>query len=417
MPVDIIIPTVGESVTSGVIASWVKKDGEYVNRDETVLELETDKVTMEVPAPASGVIRHGAKAGDEVKVGASVGSIDESAAAPAASAGTKAAAVGASKPQSGGSTAVMDPPAAQGEATSSSSRATPLAQKTASQLGVDLTGVSGTGVGHKIREQDVLAAHMSKRPVQGTNGSAHASAPSGPRSATREKLSKLRERVAERLIQAQHNAAMLTTFNECDMTNVMALRKQYKEQFEKKHGVGLGFMSFFVKAVVKALREVPMVNAFLVRDESGAMMIERHDYADISIAVASPKGLVVPILRDAHLMSFSQIESTIKSLAVKAQDGKLTIDEMTGGTFTITNGGVFGSLMSTPIVNAPQSAILGMHKIQERPIVADGAVVVRPMMYLALTYDHRIIDGREAVQFLVAVKEMLEDPSRLLLQV
>jgi 2-oxoglutarate dehydrogenase E2 component (dihydrolipoamide succinyltransferase) len=306
-----------------------------------------------------------------------------------------------------------------------------LARKVAEELHVDLSKVVGTGAGGRIREQDVIAFSQAK----GTNGSATPTAKKetpvatpapvasagegGTRRVSRERMSTLRQRIASRLVQAQHTAAMLTTFNECDMTAVMALRKQYKDEFEKKHAIGLGFMSFFVKAAVGALKAFPLVNASIV-DEGGQPSIEKHDYQDIAVAVASPKGLVVPVIRNAESLSMAKIELAIKELATKAKEGKLTIEEMQGGTFTITNGGIFGSLMSTPILNPPQSAILGMHAIKNRPVEDPsnpGQVAIRPMMYLALSYDHRIIDGAEAVQFLVFIKKAIEDPQRLLLEV
>ncbi len=444
MATKIVIPEVGESITSGVIAAWSVADGEYVERDQTVLELETDKITMEVPAPAAGVIKHGAAEGDEVEVGASVGEIDESAEKPSGGSGEKQAEKAASQPDakaekqqaSGGS----DKAGSAATATTTEQKpaetdrvpqarvdraqpgfATPLAEKVAGDHGVDLGSVKGTGAGGRIREQDVLAYIQSGPHSNGatSNGSSNGAATSS-RGVHRDKMTPLRQRVANRLVEAQHTAAMLTTFNEVDMTAVMDLRKQYKADFEKKHGVGLGFMSFFVKAVVQGLKAFPLVNGFIAEDDSGKPVIQTHDYCDVAIAVASPKGLVVPVLRNAEQLSFAQIESGIKELAVKARDGKLTIDEMTGGTFTITNGGVFGSLMSTPILNPPQSAILGMHTIKKRAVEDPsnpGSIALRPMMYLAVSYDHRIIDGAEAVQFLVTIKNCIENPERILMDV
>ncbi|HLP84219.1 MAG TPA: 2-oxoglutarate dehydrogenase complex dihydrolipoyllysine-residue succinyltransferase [Phycisphaerales bacterium] len=430
MPIDIIIPQAGESVTSGVISRWLKNDGDFVKRDEPVLELETDKVTMEIPAPAEGSVKQSAKAGDTVKIGQVVGSIAEGAApAASASAPAKAEAKAASpEPKASAPVATAAPaaPAASaGHAASAGEdvRATPLAKKLADENHVDLGKVVGTGAGGRIREQDVLAYMQSHQPgsANGTTAAApvvvaHAT---GTRNATRDRMTPLRQRIAQRLVQAQHTAAMLTTFNEVDMGPVMELRKQYKEEFEKKHAIGLGFMGFFVKAVCTALKAFPAVNSYIVEDESGNLAIEKHDYCDVAIAVSTPKGLVVPVLRNAHLMSLADVEKGIKELATKAKDGKLTIEDMTGGTFTITNGGVFGSLMSTPILNPPQSGILGMHAIKNRPIeypAASGQIALRPMMYLAHSYDHRIIDGAEAVQFLVKVKQCIEDPQRMLLE-
>jgi 2-oxoglutarate dehydrogenase E2 component (dihydrolipoamide succinyltransferase) len=401
---DIIIPQAGESVTSGVVLRWTKKVGDYVKRDETILELETDKATLEVPCPYAGVLKTQAvKEGDTVKIGASVGTIDETAAPVAASASA------AEKPVAVATAATVN----------TETRATPLAKKTAEMLHVDLSKVPATGPGGRVLEADVIGAAGSK-----TNGS-HASerretiAPEGrsTRNSTREKMTPIRMRIAQRLVQAQHTAAMLTTFNEVDMGPVMDLRKAYKEEFEKRHGVGLGFMSFFVKAAVQALRTFPMVNAFIV-EEGGSMMIEKHDFCDISVAVSTPKGLVVPVLRNMERASMAGIEATIKDFGARGKEGKISLEEMQGGTFTITNGGVFGSLMSTPILNPPQSAILGMHAIKNRAVeypAGSGQVAIRPMMYLALSYDHRIIDGAEAVQFLVKIKQCIEDPQRLLL--
>ncbi|MCL4742461.1 MAG: 2-oxoglutarate dehydrogenase complex dihydrolipoyllysine-residue succinyltransferase [Phycisphaerales bacterium] len=436
MPVDIVIPNVGESVTSGVIASWRRAEGDFVQRDEPVLDLETDKITMEVTAPASGVLHHAAKEGDEVGIGAVVGTVDESAKADGTGAAKSESKPAKSEAKSEAKTeakaeaspAKESAPAAQGvsatpapaAASGDRPRATPLAEKMAQELGVDLGRIVGTGASGRIREQDVLAAVQS-RGAGGAPGSASAGTPAaaGPsRGVTRERMSPLRQRVAARLVEAQHTAAMLTTFNECDMTAVMELRKRYKESFEKKHGVGLGFMSFFVRAAVNALRAFPLVNASIVTDEDGKPAIEKHDYCDIALAVASPKGLVVPVVRNAEALSFAQIEAKVKDFATRARDGKLELSELQGGTFTITNGGVFGSLLSTPILNPPQSAILGMHAIRNRPVEhpeKPGEIALRPMMYLALSYDHRIVDGAEAVSFLVRIREGIERPERLML--
>jgi 2-oxoglutarate dehydrogenase E2 component (dihydrolipoamide succinyltransferase) len=416
MPTNIVIPEMGESVTQGVIAAWRKKPGEFVRRDETVLELETDKITAEIPAPASGLLQPGAKEGDTVKVGAIVGRIDEAAepaggaaAAPAPAAPAKAAA----------------PAAANGHASHADARATPVARKLAEEHGIDLSGIVGTGPGGRVSERDVREAVESR----GKGSTAVAAAPAAARPTAaapeggvrREKMSQLRQRIAARLVEAQHTAAMLTTFNECDMSAVMDLRKQYKESFEKKHGIGLGFMSFFVKAVVNAVRAFPLVNASIVQNAAtGELEIEHHDGVHVAVAVGTPRGLVVPVLRNCESLSFAQIEQGIKDLAVKARDGKLTLADMQGGTFTITNGGIYGSLMSTPILNPPQCGILGMHAIKNRAVEDPehpGQVAIRPMMYLALSYDHRLVDGAEAVQFLVTVKNCIEDPARLMLGV
>ena len=419
MPVDIVIPNVGESVTSGVISAWRKKDGERVDRDDVVLDLETDKITMEVRAPAAGILKTAAKEGDTVAIGAVVGTIDESGAAAAKS-----------TPEAGAKPAKPTTPPVEAP-TEGDIRATPLAKKLAEERGIDLAKVRGTGPGNRVREQDVMAFAQGApdKPAPGPSAAAErniaavsavAQVRSGERGIIRERMSPLRQRVAARLVEAQHTAAMLTTFNECDMSAVMAFRSQYKESFEKRFGIGLGFMSFFVKAAVAALQAYPLVNSFIVEDEEGKAAVQKHGYCDIAIAVASPKGLVVPIIRNAEKLGFAQIEQTVKELATKAKDGKLTLEEMQGGTFTITNGGIFGSLMSTPILNPPQSGILGMHAIKNRAVEnpeKPGEVVIRPMMYLALSYDHRIIDGAEAVRFLVKIKECIEDPRRLLLEV
>ena len=425
MPVDIVIPNVGESVTTGVIATWLKSDGEWVDRDETVLELETDKVTMEVPAPAAGLVSHSANEGDEVEVGSVVGLIDDAATPPARpTAQTDTTTVESSTAEPAAAIAVADsagpaepsPKATTAPPVSNESRATPLAAKVATQLGVDLANVVGTGAGNRIREQDVRTfAQSGPGDIEAAES---APDPVATRGVTRERMSPLRRRIAQRLVEAQQTAAMLTTFNECDMTHVMALRKKHKEAFAEKFGVGLGFMSFFIKAAAAALRAFPRVNAYIVDDE-GSPAVESHDFYDIAVAVSTPKGLVVPVIRNVERLSFAEIELAIKDLAARARDGKLSLDEMTGGTFTITNGGVFGSLLSTPILNPPQSAILGMHTIKKRAVEdpdTPGQIVLRPMMYLAVSYDHRIVDGAEAVQFLVAVKEAIEDPTRLMLE-
>ncbi len=440
MATDIVIPNVGESVTTGVISTWLKADGDFVERDETVLELETDKVTMEITAPAAGSLKQMAAEGDEVEVGAVVGAVDESAEKPAAAAAVssepakteaaetkspapKVADVPAPSPEPAPAAA----PAAAAPHSNGDYRTTPLAERIARENNVDLSRVVGTGAGGKIREQDVLAflqsAQASVGALIGATGGgkipATASGQSGPpRAVSRKKMTPLRQRIASRLVEAQQTAAMLTTFNECDMTAVMALRKRYKEAFAEKHGVGLGFMSFFIKAVVNGLLESPMVNGSIVEGDDGSPAIEQHNYCDIAIAVSSPRGLVVPVIRNAETLSFAGIESKVKELALRARDGKLELSEMMGGTFTITNGGIFGSLMSTPILNPPQSAILGMHTIKKRAVEnpdKPGEVSLRPMMYLAVSYDHRIIDGSEAVTFLVAIKDAIENPERLML--
>ncbi len=418
MTTKIEIPSVGESVTSGVIAAWSVAEGEYVERDQTVLELETDKVTMEVPAPASGVVTHAAAEGDEVDVGSIVGQIDESAAKPASEtpAAEPAPAAQAAPAPAAETAPAPEPVAAPAAAAPAADvKATPLARKLADEKGVNLSLVTGTGAGGRVREQDVLGFVQS--------GASAAPAPvavAGSREISVERMSPMRQKIASRLVEAQQTAAMLTTFNEVDMGAVMELRKQYKEQFAEKHGVGLGFMSFFVKACVQGLQKFPLINSYITAGADGKPAIQSHNYQDIAIAVAGKKGLVVPVLRNTEDMGFATIESTIKDLGKRARENKLELSEMMGGTFTITNGGIFGSLMSTPILNPPQSAILGMHGIKKRAVEDPhnpGQIALRPMMYLALSYDHRIVDGAEAVQFLVSIKDAIEDPARLMLDI
>jgi len=402
MSVDIKVPTLGESVTEATVAKWFKNVGDAVAADEPLVELETDKVTVEVPAPASGTIGAiSVKQGDTVAVGAILGTLNEGA-APAKGAAKPAAAPAAAK----AAAPAPKPAPAPAPAAPSGKDPGPAVRKIAAETGVNLATVPATGKDGRPTKGDVLAAAAARpAPVQ---------APSAPRDLgpreERVKMTRLRKRIAERLKIAQNTAAMLTTFNEADMTAVMALRKHYNEGFEKKHGVKLGFMSLFVKACIAALKELPAVNAEIDGDD----IIYKNHY-DISVAVSTPQGLVVPVVRDADLLSLADIEKKIADLGKRARDGKLAIEEMAGGTFTITNGGIFGSLMSTPILNPPQSGILGMHKIQPRPMAVGDKIEIRPMMYLALSYDHRIVDGREAVTFLVRVKECLEDPQRLLL--
>jgi 2-oxoglutarate dehydrogenase E2 component (dihydrolipoamide succinyltransferase) len=408
--VDIVFPASGESVTTGTIARWTKPDGAAVKRDETVLEIETDKITVEVAAPAAGRLKQTVKVGDSVPVGALLGQVEEGASGSVSDAAPVAAAPAAS---SNGSHAAAKPAAAV------EVRATPLAAKIAGEKGVDLAKLAPTGVGGRVNERDVMAyvAGGGPSPAPAVAAAAPAARPAvgGTR---RERLSPLRTKIAERLVQAQHTAAMLTTFNEVDMTAVMALRAKYKEEFEKKHAVGLGFMGCFVKASVSALRAFPTVNAYLVQSAAGELEVEHHEGCHVAVAVSTPKGLTVPVLRNAESLSFAEIETGIKSLATRAREGKLGLDDLQGGTFTITNGGIFGSLLSTPILNAPQSAILGMHAIKNRAVEhpeKPGEIALRPMMYLAVSYDHRLLDGAEAVQFLVHIKNALERPERLLI--
>ena len=401
MSTDIKVPTLGESVTEATVAKWFKQVGDSVAADERLVELETDKVTVEVPAPAAGVLSDiSAKVGDTVGVGAVLGSIGEGSGAPAKKAEAPA-------PAPAPSPVAAKPQAGPAPIQTKSDVASPAAAKLIAEN--NLSNVPGTGKDGRVTKGDALQALSSPAP---------APAPAAPRAPRAEdpreervKMTRLRKRIAERLKEAQNTAAMLTTFNEVDMTALNACRNQYKDAFEKKHGVKLGFMSFFVKACVTALKEWPAVNAEIDGDE----LVYKNFY-DIGVAVGTPNGLVVPVVRDCDSLSFAGVEKTIAEYGKKARDGKLSMDDMSGGTFTISNGGVYGSLMSTPILNTPQSGILGMHKTSLRPMVMpDGKIEARPMMYLALSYDHRVIDGREAVSFLVRVKECIEDPQRILL--
>ncbi|WP_445501092.1 2-oxoglutarate dehydrogenase complex dihydrolipoyllysine-residue succinyltransferase [Microvirga sp. G4-2] len=409
MATEIRVPTLGESVSEATIGRWFKKPGDPVKADEPVLELETDKVTLEVNAPASGTLGDIiAKDGETVSPGAVLGSVIEGGAAAAAPA--PAAAPKAEAPKAAPAPAAPAPtPAAPGAAKDHG----PAVARLAAESGVSPAGVAGTGKDGRVTKGDMLAAIATGAAAPAPAAPVSVRAPSAPVDAEREervKMTKLRQTIARRLKDAQNTAAMLTTFNDVDMSAVMSLRSQYKDVFEKKHGTKLGFMGFFTKAVIQALKEIPAVNAEI----DGTDLVYKN-YYHIGIAVGTEKGLVVPVVRDADLMSIAGIEKTIADFGRRARDGKLGIDEMQGGTFTITNGGIYGSLMSTPILNAPQSGILGMHRIEERPVVRNGQIVVRPMMYLALSYDHRIVDGKEAVTFLVRVKEALEDPARLVL--
>ena len=396
------VPAVGESITEVTISTWLKKDGDFVKLDEVIAEVESEKATFELPAEANGILRIVAKEKTTLPIGGLICRIEitEGGAAAAPSA-PKAAQTSA--------------PAAGGNASYAAGHPSPAAGKILDEKGVAPGQVAGTGVGGRITKDDAVKAQPGAAPKE-----TKAAAPAGPpviasgggRNERKEKMTSLRKTIARRLVAVKNETAMLTTFNEVDMKPVMELRSKYKDQFKEKYGVGLGFMSFFAKAVCVALKEFPAVNASINGDE-----IIYHDYVDISIAVSTPKGLVVPVIRNAESLTMHQIEAEVSRLATRGRDGKLSIEEMTGGTFTITNGGVFGSMLSTPIINAPQSGILGMHNIVERPVVKGGEVVVRPIMYLALSYDHRIVDGRESVSFLVRVKEMLEDPGRLILGV
>ena len=399
---EIKVPAVGESITEVTVSVWNKKSGDSVKLDEVICELESDKATFELPAEASGVLEIIAESGSVVGIGGILAKITVGAVAA-----TPVAAPMAVAPVASASVVSADSSYAAGHAS-------PAAAKILDEKGIAANAIAGSGVGGRITKEDAQNA-VSGAPVAATAPSVEAVVSNGPsdtRGVRREKMSSLRKTVARRLVAVKNETAMLTTFNEVDMKPVMDLRSKYKDKFKEKHGVGLGFMSFFTKAVCVALKEFPSVNAKI----DGEEMIF-HDYCDISIAVSAPKGLVVPVIRSAEHLSLAGIESEVVRLAVKARDNKLSLEEMSGGTFTITNGGVFGSMLSTPIINAPQVAILGMHNIVERAVVVDGQIVVRPIMYLALSYDHRIIDGKESVSFLVRVKQLLEDPARLLLDI
>jgi 2-oxoglutarate dehydrogenase E2 component (dihydrolipoamide succinyltransferase) len=394
--IEVKVPTVGESISEVTLIKWLKKDGEYVQRDEVICELESEKATFELNAEEAGTLQILAKEGDILKIGDIACKIDTSAAAPAGKAQPVAAAATAAP-------VAAQPQVQQAPVTAipNDIKATPVAAAVIADKHVDPSSIKGSGAHGKILKDDVFAALQNPGVAIGQELFG--------RGERREKMSNLRKTVSRRLVEAKNTTAMLTTFNEVDMTQIMALRAKYKEIFKKQHEVNLGFMSFFTKAVCFGLQEFPSVNAYIDGEE-----LVYHDFCDISIAVSAPKGLVVPVIRNAESLDMAGIEKAVVELATKARDNKLKMEEMTGGTFTITNGGVFGSLLSTPIINIPQSAILGMHKIQERPMAVDGQVVIRPMMYVALSYDHRIIDGRESVSFLVRVKEMLENPEQLL---
>ena len=406
MPVEVKVPPVGDSISEVTIGEWRKKVGDAVAADENVVEIESEKATFDVPAPSKGVVTQILKQpGDIAAVGETIALIDE-AGAPAATNGSTPAAPAA---------APAATPAKAGAP--QEAHVMPAAARVLHETGIPASDVSATGPGGRLLKEDVLR-HAAPKPAA-TPAPAPVAAPTtviakvaGARSERRQAMSPIRKRIAQRLVEAQHNAALLTTFNEVDMSAVMALRKQYQDQFTERHGIKLGFMSFFVKAAIEALQAYPAINAEIQGQE-----IVYHDYCDIGIAIGGGKGLVVPVLRNAEGMTFADIELAISDFGKRAQVGKLSPAELTGGTFTISNGGVYGSMLSTPIVNPPQSGVLGMHSIQERPIVKDGQIVARPMMYLALTYDHRIVDGREAVTFLKRIKDCIENPVRLLLEV
>lgn len=408
MATEIKVPSVGESISEGVLARWLVKPGDAVRVNQPLFELETDKASQEIPAPASGTIELLVQEGEKVPIGAVVARLTEGAVTP------------------NSPTAQAPSPAQAPPQTTNGPVLSPSAQKMAAENQVDPGTLAGSGRGGRVIKEDVAAALAQKARVETatlpkpqTSTSPFQPAPTavvptaqGSRMESRTRMTTIRQRIAERLLAAQQNAAILTTFNEADMSAILALRARYKDSFQKRHGVGLGFMSFFVKAVVEAARAFPSVNARIEGNE----IVQPH-FVDIGVAVSTEKGLMVPVLRDADKLAFAQIEKGIAELAIRARDGKISVADLQGGTFTITNGGVFGSLLSTPILNPPQSGILGMHTIQKRPVVVDDQIVIRPMMYLALSYDHRLIDGREAVGFLVRVKECLENPERLMLEV
>lgn len=395
------VPTVGESITEVTISTWLKKDGDPVALDEIIAEVESDKATFELPAEATGILRIVAKEKETLPIGGLICKIEVTEGAAPSSQAAKATAAA---------------PAASADKSYAAGHPSPAAAKILDEKGVPANQVAGSGVGGRITKEDAQKAQSAPAKPSDTKAQAPSAPPviasGGGRNIRNEKMTSLRKTIAKRLVSVKNETAMLTTFNEVDMKPVMELRSRYKDQFKEKYGVGLGFMSFFTKAVCTALKDFPAVNASINGDE-----IVYHDYCDVSIAVSTPRGLVVPVIRNAESLTFNQIESEVVRLAGKGRDGKLSIEEMTGGTFSITNGGVFGSMLSTPILNPPQSAILGMHNIVERPVVKNGEIVIRPIMYLALSYDHRIVDGRESVSFLVRVKELLEDPGRLILGV
>lgn len=423
MKKEIKVPAVGESISEGTIAQWTKKSGEFVKRDEVLLVLETDKASVEVVAEADGVLTTKAKPGDVVKIGSVIGEIDTDAKPTAGATAAPAAAPSPAAP-----TAAPAAPAPSSAATAAT--LSPAVRRIVAEQQLRPETITGTGKGGRLTKADVLGLTAGAGSISSGIGATttptftpppSSPVPSVPRSVpgaatgdeiVREPMTTIRRRIAERLVEAQSTAAILTTFNEIDMSQLMALRAKYKESFEKKHGVGLGFMGFFVKAVIEALKAFPRVNAFIDGND-----IVYHRYYNVGVAVGTEKGLMVPVLKHAEHLSLAEIELSIKNYAQKARQGKISVDDLNGGTFTISNGGVYGSLLSTPILNPPQSGILGMHKIEQRPIALDGQVVIRPMMYVALSYDHRIVDGAESVSFLVRVKECIEDPSRLLLEI
>ena len=407
MPVDIKVPSVGESITEGTIARWLKNDGDSVQQDEPLFELETEKATQEIPSPAAGVLHIASKAGHTVPIGSVVGTIE-----PKPRADRPAGVPAAAKPQATREPqTAREPQVVPKPQTAPEPHLSPAARAMAAEHGVDAGALKGSGRHGVVLREDVQK-HLEKQTAK-PQAVVRDGQPRAPQQGeSREPMSAIRQRIAERLLASQKGTASLTTFNEADLSAVIDLRTRYKDRFKEKHDVGLGFMSFFVKAATEALKAYPIVNARI----DGSDIVYQHSY-NVGVAVSTEKGLMVPVLRDADQMSFADIEQALAAVAVKARDGKIAVTDLQGGTFTITNGGVFGSMLSTPILNPPQSAILGMHAIQKRPVVRDDQIVIRPMMYLALTYDHRLIDGRDAVLFLVRVKECIEDPQRLLLEI
>jgi 2-oxoglutarate dehydrogenase E2 component (dihydrolipoamide succinyltransferase) len=403
MAVNIVVPSFGESITEGTVAQWLKKEGEFVQKDDILLEVESEKATQGIPSPAAGVLHIQAKEGDKVEVGAVLGAIDETASAP------KTKTTAAPKPEEAIKAGNEKPSGAQAPAAQTGTKLSPAAQRVAVEKGVDVSKIAGTGR-HGVILKENIEEHVKEK-KDATQPPSEPPPPSGNRE-KRVPMSAIRQRIAERLLTSQKSTASLTTFNEIDMSAVMELRTRFKDKFKEKHGLNLGFMAFFVKASIEALKAHPLANAAI----DGRDIVFHRDY-QIGVAVSTEKGLMVPVLREADKMSFADIEKAIAELAAKARDGKIAVDDLQGGTFTITNGGIFGSMLSTPILNFPQSAILGMHAIQKRPVVRDDQIVIRPMMFVALTYDHRLIDGRDAVLFLVRVKECIEDPQRLLLEI
>ena len=402
--IDIKVPTVGESISEVTLLRWVKNNGDYVERDEVIAELESEKATFEVNAEQAGTLTQSAKEGDTLKIGDVVATIDETAAKPQKAAASNGTPAKEAKPEAAPQKTETASQPSQAPVTTipNDIKATPVAAAIIADKKVDPKSVTPSGYSGKIVKSDVLAALSAPGKVTGGK-------PLFTREKKSEKMSQLRKTISRRLVESKNTTAMLTTFNEADMSSIMEIRSKFKDKFKEAHGVGLGFMSFFAKACAIALQEWPAVNGYIDGDA-----LVYHDYCDISIAVSTPRGLTVPVIRNVESLSMADVEKKVIELANKARDNKLTMEELQGGTFTITNGGVFGSLMSTPIINLPQSAILGMHKIQERPMAVNGQVVIKPMMYLALSYDHRIIDGRESVSFLVRVKELLENPAQLL---